>query len=96
MSTLRWISYTSQNIPGNQSFGLGFHYNLKAAREAFTEFCDEVGSTDCSMRLYGVPTGAGEEMADLAHEFREIGCPFDYPAWTVETGPRGGVRLSRA
>src|SRR5687768_14972661 len=93
---VRWVSYTQQNIPGNQSFDLGFHSSLDSAREAYLSYCDAVGTDDASMSLYYVPPRERDEMTSSAKEFEGIGCPFDYPSKTVERGPRGGVRFVNA
>lgn len=87
----RWISYMSQNIPGNRSFELGFHSSLDAAKDAFATFCREVDSNDCSMSLYYA--GNDQSMYNLAIEYKDIGCPFDCADKYIERGPRGGVRI---
>ncbi len=89
-----WISYTSQNIPGNQSFELDFHPTLGDAKATFKEFCEGVGTDDCIMTLYWC--GGDAEMVKSAYDFALIGCPFDYPSKLVETGPRGGVKVTNA
>lgn len=95
MSKIRWISYTQRNIPGNQSLQLDFLASLSQAKEVFREFCDGVGSDDCSMLLYFVAADEKDAMVSVAKEFENIGCPFDYPAKVVERGPRGGIRFVR-
>ena len=87
----RWISYTSQNIPGSQSCKLGFHSSLNAAKDAFATFCGDVDSNDCSMPLYYA--GNDQSMYDLAIEFENIGCPFDCADKYIERGPRGGMKM---
>lgn len=96
MSKIRWISYTQQNIPGNHSFKLSFLSNLAQAREEFEEFCEEVGTEECSMSLYATNGDEGEGgMIHAAKEFDGVGCPFDYPDKMVERGTRGGIRFVR-
>jgi hypothetical protein len=101
--TIRWISYTQQNIPGNQSFKLGLHSSLREAVEDFREFREGVGTDECSMTLYVVPRNrtrsdmpSGDEMISTAKEFEGVGCPFDYPDRLITTGIRGGVKIERA
>ncbi|MGA4923251.1 hypothetical protein, partial [Bacillus subtilis] len=88
---IRWISYTQQNLPGNQSFQLGFHSSLDEAKLEYASFCKGVYSDECSMTLYwcGRP-GLRENMIAQAKDFEEVGCPFDYPDRVIERGPRGG------
>lgn len=88
----RWISYTSQNIPGSQSFELGFHPNLEDVKASFAEFCRAVDSTDCTSSVYFA--GEDQSMYDLAKEYEGIGCPFDYPDKMIERGPRGGIKVT--
>lgn len=88
----RWIGYTQQHIPGNQSFTLGFYSSLNEAKDAYVAFCEGVGSDNCSMTLYY--TGKDDSMFTLAKEYEPFGCPFDYPDRLIERGPRGGVRIS--
>lgn len=95
---IRWISYTSQNIPGNQSFTLGFCTSLSEAVEAYREFCESVGTDDCTMTLYGVPLPSESyaehfEMIESAKQYADIGCPFDCADRRIERGPRGGVKI---
>jgi len=94
---IRWISYTSQNIPGNQSFSLHFHNNLTDALDVYKTYCREVGYDDCSMTLYATPYWDAdklEEMIESAKKFMDVGCPFDYPDRIIERGPLGGVKIS--
>jgi hypothetical protein len=95
---IRWISYTSQNIPGGQGFTLGFCTSLSEAVEAHKEFCEGVGTTDCNTSLYAVPLPSQQyeehfEMIESAKKYADIGCPFDYPDRIIESGPRGGVKV---
>jgi len=92
----RWISYTSQIMPGNQSFELEFHASLADAETAYEAFCYGVGTDECYSTLYAVPQDdRGPEMIESAKEFEDVGCPFDYPDRIIERGPRGGVVRSR-
>lgn len=83
----RWIMYVSQNIPCNVSFDLHRVRSLAEAREKFTQFCDAVMSDNCTGTLYWYTDDAWSE----AEDFRDIGCPFDYPDRIIERGPRNGV-----
>lgn len=88
-----WISYTSQNTPGNQSFELEYHNSLQVAKEFYTDFCETVGTDDCTMTLYYTHKGHEGLMVKAAEEFRGVGCPFDHPDRVIMRGPRGGVRI---
>lgn len=92
---IRWISYTQQNIPGNQSFELNFHSSLEAALLVYKEIAYQLDTDDVSMSLYwcGRP-GLRENMIAQAKDFADVGCPFDYPDRIIERGPRGGVKVS--
>lgn len=92
---LRWVSYTQQNIPGNQSFDLRFHHNLREAKDFFHAYCVDVGYDDCSMTLYSLPGDPRDrtEMIEQAKEFEDYGCPFDYPDRIIERGPLGGIKI---
>jgi hypothetical protein len=91
---VRWIGYTSQNIPGNQSFDLGFYMSLSEAKDAYANFCEAVYSDDCTMTLYYTHKAHEGRMVEMAKEFAGYGCPFDYPDRVIERGPRGGVKIS--
>jgi hypothetical protein len=90
--TYRWIMYVSQNIPGNISFDLMRAASLEDAREQYRAYCEAVFSDDCSMTLYPY---SEEDWAE-AEDFRDTGCPFDYPSKVIERGPKGGLRVINA
>lgn len=87
----KWIMYVAQSIPGNMSFELERATSDEHAKTLFTNYRDAVGGGECNATLYAYDGEAWES----AEEFRDIGCPFDYPDRTVEVGPRGGVKLAR-
>ena len=86
-----WIIYLSQNIPGNQSFDLQRATSIRDAQSRFEAFCYSVMSDDCVATLYAYSDEAWAEALD----FRDVGCPFDYPDRLIERGARGGVKVSR-
>jgi hypothetical protein len=92
MSKYQWIMYLHQN-----GFGAGMPgdlhrvRSLEDARSAFETFCREVYSDDCTASLYAY----SDETWESAEEFRNVGCPFDYPDRLIERGPRGSVKVSR-
>lgn len=93
---INWISYTMQNIPGNILSDVNYHHTLADARQAYIDYCDAVGTDECSMSLYYVPANEQEDMMSIARQFEDVGCPFDYPSKIVERGPRGGVKIVNA
>lgn len=87
-----WITYASQNIPGSQSFDMEYFKTLEGAVQGYRNFCNEIMSDECTMTLYWCPNGPeGYEMREQAEQFRDVGCPFDYPDRIIERGPKGGV-----
>lgn len=89
----RWVTYVSQNIPGNQSFQMEFCGTLSEAKDIYVRFCDDVGSDDCTMTVYHI--GDNQELIDSAIEFENVGCPFDYADRIIARGPKGGVLITR-
>lgn len=87
----RYIMYVSQNMPGNVSFDLLRVHSLDDARCEYGKFCDAVGTDDCSAGLYAYSDDAWTEAGD----FRDVGCPFDYPDYIIERGPSNGIRTER-
>jgi hypothetical protein len=91
----RWIMYL-HNPLGN--FDVQRVTSLDAARAALVDYgkatgfyqdLQVTGEYGCSGTLYPYST---EDWAS-AEEYREVGCPFDYPSKVVKNGPRGGVRV---
>ena len=91
MSKYQWIMYAQQNMAGGQSFDLSRVTSIGAAKSALETFAREVCSDDVSATLYAYSDEAWTE----AEDFRDVGCPFDYPDRLLELGPRGGVKVSR-
>jgi len=87
----RWISYTQAHIPGETSFKLDRHKSLSEARDAFLKFCRSSGYDNSSMMLYGYSDDAWMH----AEDFRDVGCPLDYPQRRIIRGERDGVNLER-
>lgn len=87
----KWIMYLSQNTPDNITSEVTPVMSTDDAVRAFKEFCDAVGTEECTGRLY--PWTVEDWQSAL--EFRDVGCPFDYPSYVVERGTRGGVRVER-
>lgn len=83
----RWIVYLAQNIPGNQSFDLSRATSIEDAKEQYRQYCKDVYNDDSHATLYAYDA---ERWTD-AEDFRDTGCPFDYPDRIIERGPLGGV-----
>lgn len=98
MSDYRWIIYLHNPVGG---FGVDRVTSLESAKGALVDYCEgtgfyadlqaTTGEYGCTADLY--PYDA-ESWAD-AEDFRNTGCPFDYPTYQVKRGPRGGVRVER-
>lgn len=89
---MRWITYASIVMAGNQSSDMGFHPNLNSVKAAYLEFCEAMSGYECIMTVYFA--GDDQSMYDLAKEYETIGVPFDYPDKLVERGPRGGIKVT--
>lgn len=92
MSKYRWIMYSNQDIPGGMTFDLTRHPSLREAVKFYREYCEAVFTDECSARLYLY----FEEDWSSALDFKDSGCPFDYPAKLIERGPRNGVVIVNA
>lgn len=97
-NTFRWIMYLHQPMGG---FDVIRIRSLKASKAALVEYGRNTGyyqdlqvsgEYGCTGSLYPYTEEAWEE----AEEYRETGCPFDYPSYAVRNGPRGGVRVVSA
>lgn len=84
----RWIVYLNHPMGG---FRIERTTSIKAAK--FALYAYDFG-------LYATPTATlyaySEEAWEEAEEYREIGCPFDYPDKIMEFGPKGGIRVENA
>jgi hypothetical protein len=87
-----WICYTSQNAFSG-SWELTFNTSVKEAVAAYRDYCEGVGTDDCTMTLYYTHKAHEGRMVADALQFESFGCPFDYPDRIIERGPRGGVRI---
>ncbi len=66
--------------------------SLVTCKDALEEFARNTGSDQVSASLYAFDQAAWE----LAKEFEDIGCPFDYPCKLIQRGPRGALVVSNA
>lgn len=94
----RWIMYLHNPVGG---FDVQRVTSLHAAKDALIEYGKNTGfHQDLTVNGDYGPTGSlypySEEDWESAEEFRTSGCPFDYPAKLVTSGPRGGVRITDA
>ena len=88
-----WIVYFHQNgIGGGMPGELSRVRSLDEAKGALETFSREVYHDDVSATLYAY----SDEAWESAEDFREVGCPFDYPDRLIERGPRGGLKVTRA
>lgn len=85
----RWIMYIETPIPGGGAINLNRVTSIAKAKAELEEFEGDLylwGA--CSARLYPY---SEEDWAE-AQNFANVGCPFDYPSYIIEHGPRGGLK----
>lgn len=87
----RWIGYISPESPDGRSFDLMRFRSDREALDALRAYESDTGNA-ASLRLYHYTV---LDWID-AKNFEDIGCPFDYPDYMSERGPRGGLKLVRA
>ncbi|MGN7135779.1 hypothetical protein [Streptomyces pseudogriseolus] len=92
MAAYRWIVYLHQPGPGAMSFDVVRVENLGEAVAALEAYEREVYADGCTASLY--PYSETDWVA--AEDYRDTGCPFDYPSKVIERGPRGGMRIVNA
>ena len=85
----RWIVYLHSPFPG--SFDVVHASSIKHAREYLKAYAKDTGFTNPTASLYAYT----EEMWEEAMDFKDTGCPFDYPAYVMEFGPKGGIQVER-
>lgn len=95
----RWIIALS--VPGGHGYDVQRVTSFEDAKRALIEYGRNTGFHQ-DLTVYGTygPTASlypySEEDWAEAEEYREIGNPFDYPSYLVESGPRGGVKVTPA
>lgn len=89
--TARWIMYAQHNIPGVRPSDLTEQRSLESAKRELADYAEAVQYDDVLAVLYH---WAPERWAE-ALEFKDVGCPFDYPDRLIERGPRGGFVIVR-
>lgn len=92
MSKYQWIAYFHQNqFGGGMSGDLHRVRSIDEAKSELNRYSRDAYSDDVSATLYAY----SDEAWASAEDFRDIGCPFDYPDRVIERGPRGGFKASR-
>lgn len=82
----RYIAY--MHVPfGHTGELMGFN-SVRAVRDYFAD--SDYDNASVYACLFDV------DMWRSALEYRETGCPFDYPTYVMDRGPRGGVVVERA
>jgi hypothetical protein len=99
MEKYRWIMYiTNPGGLGGDLLRVTSHEEAKAAliehgkATGFHQDLTVYGEYGPTAVLYPYTAEDWQE----AEDFRGTGCPFDYPSYEVKSGPRGGVRVTRA
>ncbi|MFB7782086.1 hypothetical protein ACFC1D_05160 [Streptomyces vinaceus] len=87
----RWIVYMYRGEEFSSAFGLVTAENGREAREALKEYVGTSTSSEASACLYPYTP---ENWAS-ALEFKDAGCPFDYPSKLIERGARGAFRIEQ-
>lgn len=86
----RWIVYLESPIPGN--FDIVHANSIELAKKYLAAWGKDTGlGEQVSGTLYPY---TAEDWAE-AMEFANSGCPFDYPTYTMEYGPKGGIRMEK-
>ena len=88
-----YIAYFHSGFPGGAG-DLHRFDSLSEAKSAFRGWSGEswVTTDGASASLYW---SDNEEDWAEAQEFETVGCPFDYPSYLLNIGPRGGVLAER-
>jgi len=98
MNKYRWILYLHNPVGG---FEVTRVTSKEAAKAELIAYGKATGfHQDLTVSGNYGPTGSlypyTRQGWESAEEFRESGCPFDYPSYLVKSGPRGGVTVSPA
>lgn len=92
MEDPRYIVYLHNQVAGGGSFEVCESESLADAKELLRGFARETYAYEqTSASLY---PWSKEGWAE-AREYAEIGCPFDYPSYLIEWGPRGGLKVEK-
>lgn len=83
----KWILYSGQ-YHGSEEITV--HSSLKECEERI-RYNNKATTDYWNGRVYPYTSENWEDAMD----FKDAGCPFDYPSYLVETGVRGGVSVKR-
>lgn len=86
-----WIVYL-HNKMGGGSFDLAQVDSLRDAKEALRQYGKATSAyeqTSASLYPWSPEDWAG------AQDYVEVGCPFDYPSYVIEWGPKGGLKVEK-
>ncbi|MFD8018903.1 hypothetical protein ACFV6G_00500 [Streptomyces lavendulae] len=87
----RWIVYMYRGEEFSSEFGLVTAENGREAREALKEYVGAGTSPEASASLYPYTP---EDWVQ-AQEFKNAGCPFNYPSKLIVRGARGSFRIEQ-
>lgn len=85
----RWIVYMYKGEEFSSEFGLITAENGREAMEALKNYVGSGTSADAGASIYPYTPEDWESALD----FKDSGCPFDYPSKRIDRGARGGFRM---
>jgi hypothetical protein len=86
---IKYIVYLHHPMGG---FELATAYSIDDAKALLLRYAQDTYTNNPTASLYPY----SEEDWEGAVEYENIGCPFDYPQYLLEIGPRGGVKVEKA
>lgn len=93
-SRVFYVAYFDGGFPGQTSSDPTRHASIQACVAAFETYARETGRFYYD--AYGTANAAvyacdSDESWAEAQRFAGVGCPFDYPSFTLAIGKRGGI-----
>jgi hypothetical protein len=86
---IKYIVYLHHPLGG---FELATAYSIDDAKAVFLFYAEATYTNNPTASLYPY----SEKNWEGAVEYENIGCPLGSPAYVLEIGPRGGVKVEKA